>query len=57
MLIDKTLGLLDIGQKKWRETQQREETGKHQASSSSKSLGSLHVASGLMRIALIFPSV
>lgn len=54
MLIDKILDLLDIGQKNGRETQQQEETGKHQVSSSSKSLGSIHVASVPMRLALSF---
>jgi len=39
MLIDKILGLLDIGQKNGRETQQQEQTGKHQVSPSSKILG------------------
>jgi len=57
MLIDKILGLLDIGQKNERETQQQEETGKHQVSSSPKSLGSIHVASVPMRLELSFSSV
>ena len=54
MLIDKILGLLDIGQKNGRETQQHEETGKCQVSSSTKTLGSIQVASVSMRLALSF---
>jgi hypothetical protein len=54
MLIDKILGLLDIGQKNGRETQQQEETRKCQVSLSTKSLGSIHVASVSMRLALSF---
>jgi len=54
MLIDKILGLLDIGQKNGRETQQQEETGKCQVSSSTRSLGSIHVASVSTRLAISF---
>jgi hypothetical protein len=54
MLIDIILGLLDIGQKNWRETHHQKEIGKCHVSSSSKSMGSLHVASVSMRLAVIF---
>jgi hypothetical protein len=54
MLIDKILGLLDIGQKNGRETQQQEETWKYQVSSSSKFLRSIHIASVSMRLAPSF---